>query len=102
MPDGRPKGGNKRAEQHDKAGKLGGRARGDGDGGCARPDAERIRVLKVYATRAAQQLGSKLNGTVHCELLNYYACILLRQYFAALTMPRRCPRPCCATTTWWT
>ena len=61
--------------------------------GGARPDAERIRVLKDYATRAAQQLGSKLDGTVHCELLDYYACIMLQQHFAALHIAAPLPPP---------
>jgi len=50
-------------------------------------------VLKDYATRAAQQLGSKLDGTVHCELLDYYACIMLQQHFAALHIAAPLPPP---------
>ena len=79
-----------RAKQSGKAGKMGVVARG---GGGAHPDAERIRVLKDYATRAAQQLGSKLDGTVHCELLDYYACIMLQQHFAALHIAAPLPPP---------
>ena len=90
MPGGRPKGVNARAQQAIEARKLRGRAQG---GGGAHPDAERIRVLKDYATRAAQQLGSKLDGTVHCELLDYYACIMLQQHFAALHIAAPLPPP---------
>jgi hypothetical protein len=90
MPGGRPKGVNARAQQAIEARKLRGRAQG---GGGAHPDAERIRVLKDYATRAAQQLGSKLDGTVHCELLDYYACIMLQQHFAALHFAAPLPPP---------
>ena len=50
-------------------------------------------MLKDYATRAAQQLGSKLDGTVHCELLDYYACIMLQQHFAALHIAAPLPPP---------
>jgi hypothetical protein len=70
-----------------------GAARRGGEEGGAHPDAERIRVLKDYATRAAQQLGSKLDGTVHCELLDYYACIMLQQHFAALHIAAPLPPP---------
>lgn len=90
MLRGRPAGGSLRAKQTGKAGKMGVVARG---GGGAHPDAERIRVLKDYATRAAQQLGSKLDGTVHCELLDYYACIMLQQHFAALHIAAPLPPP---------
>ena len=90
MLRGRPAGGSLRAKQSGKAGKMGVVARG---GGGAHPDAERIRVLKDYATRAAQQLGSKLDGTVHCELLDYYACIMLQQHFAALHIAAPLPPP---------
>ena len=70
-----------------------GAARRGGEEGGAHPDADRIRVLKDYATRAAQQLGSKLDGTVHCELLDYYACIMLQQHFAALHIAAPLPPP---------
>ena len=73
-----------------KAGKSGGRGRG---GGGARPDAERIRVLKDYATRASQQRGSTFPGTVHCELLDYYVTIMLQVYFAALPIAAPLPPP---------
>lgn len=39
-------------------------------------------MLKDYATRARQQTDATLNGTVHCELLDYYVTILLQDYFA--------------------
>lgn len=61
--------------------------------GGARPDAERIRVLKDYATRAAQQKGGALIGTVHCELLDYYATIALQMYFAAVHAAAPLPPP---------
>lgn len=61
--------------------------------GGARPDAERIRVLKDYATRASQQRGSTFPGTVHCELLDYYVTIMLQVYFAALPLAAPLPPP---------
>ena len=70
-----------------------GAARRGGAEGGARPDAERIRVLKDYATRAAQQKGGALIGTVHCELLDYYATIVLQMYFAAVHAAAPLPPP---------
>ena len=70
-----------------------GAARRGGAAGGARPDDERIRVLKDYATRASQQRGSTFPGTVHCELLDYYVTIMLQVYFAALPLAAPLPPP---------
>ena len=45
-------------------------------------DAERALVLKDYATRARQQTDATLNGTVHCELQDFFITIALQVYFA--------------------
>ena len=56
-------------------------------------DAERALVLKDYATRARQQTGATLYGTVHCELLDYYTTIELQKHFAQLHLGAPPPPP---------
>jgi hypothetical protein len=72
----------------------------EGGGGRARKrdverarNAERALVLKDYATRARQQTGATLYGTVHCELLDYYTTIELQKHFAQLHLGAPPPPP---------
>ena len=81
MSGGRPLGGNKRAGQYVKAGKLGGRPNRDAERARDAGAAERALVLKDYATRARQQTGAELTNTVHCALLDYFSVIALQVYF---------------------
>ena len=90
MPGGRPQGASARALQAIEARKLRRRARGDGG---EHPDAERALVLKDYATRAREQTGATLYGTVHCELLDYYTTIELQKHFAQLHLGAPPPPP---------
>jgi len=90
MPGGRPQGASARAQQAIEARKLRRRARGDGG---EHPDAERALVLKDFATRARQQTGATLYGTVHCELLDYYTTIELQKHFAQLHLGAPPPPP---------
>jgi hypothetical protein len=93
MSGDRPLGGNKRAGQYDKAGKLGGRPNRDAERARDAGAAERALVLKDYATRARQQTGATLYGTVHCELLDYYTTIELQKHFAQLHLGAPPPPP---------
>ena len=77
MPPGRPPRGSLRALQSGDALKFGRRVLA-----LANRDTERALVLKDYATRARQQTDATLNGTVHCELLDYFTTIELQVYFA--------------------